>query len=301
MSVSINERKSKVQLADFAPSPEPLPLSFLDRYPGILAARDLKEIVQHIIKAHKRHRPVIFTFGAHVIKCGLSRIICELIRDRVITAIATNGASVVHDVEIALFGHTSEDVEESIIAGTFGTTAETISFINTSLHNRVPDGCGYGKSIGIALNAHRAPNVYSSIFATGFRYSVPPCVAVAIGTDVTHMDLNAEGHIIGEGSLADFWTFTEAVADLADGGVIINFGSAVLMPEMIFKAIAYNRSRGVSYAGCVMVDCDMNRHYRPMTRIVGLANTLGGKGYHITSHHELLLPLLGGLLKGAIE
>jgi hypothetical protein len=298
--ISIQQRKSKVSIEDIAPIPLPLEMSFLDRFPDTLAARDLKEIVQRIITAHQNERPIIVSFGAHVIKCGLAPILCELIRRGIITGLATNGASMIHDTELALYGHTSEEVGQGLVDGTFGVTGETIDFINNSINNLVPRGYRLGAALGMSLNAHVAPNLYSSIFGVAYRYYCPLSVHVGMGTDVLHMHPTCNGSLIGGASLDDFRRFSEDIAELANGGVLLNFGSAVILPEVILKCVAIARAKGVSFETCTMVDFDMNRQYRSVTRIVDTANLLGGRGYHITTHHELILPILGGLLIGAI-
>lgn len=317
-TTSIKNRKSKVSIEALAPIPEPLPLSFLDRFPDILAGKDLKEIIEAIIYAWDNGRPVILTFGAHVIKCGLSNIICELIRNKMVDCIATNGASIVHDVELSLFGHTSEDVDTALAAGKFGNTKETIEFINNSINNlttvpasqnsiycpstglyKINPPLGIGEAIGISLCA--ATVEHQGIFRSAYRYNIPACVHVALGTDIWHMYTSTRGDLIGTASMRDFGTFVKAVSTLGGGGVLLNFGSAVIMPEVILKAIALNRIDGMDFTGCVMADFDMNRQYRSMTRIVETAKNIGGRGYHITIQHEIILPLLGGLLAGAIR
>lgn len=298
---SIHKRKSKVSVEDLAPTPGPLSLFFLERFPNILAAKDLKEIVDRTLTAVKNKRPVICTFGAHVIKCGLSPIICELLRADIITCLATNGASVVHDVELALYGHTSEDVAEGLLSGGFGTTEETLDFINNSVNNLCSHGYGIGQAIGYSLKQANAPYRHKSIFYTGLMEGSYPKVHISMGTDVYQMRTNFKAKLWASGSMDDFWSLAVAIHNATNGGVILNFGSAVMMPEIILKAVALGRAQGLDFSGITMADFDMNKQYRPMTRIVETANLLGGKGYHITSHHELILPLLGGLLLGGIK
>ncbi len=295
--ISINERQSKVTLEGLAPSPDPLPLSFLDRFPDILAARDLKEIVLAVRRAREADKPVILTFGAHVIKCGLSRVLCRLLQEQFIKCIGTNGASVIHDVELSLFGHTSEEVGAGLLDGSFGTTEETINFVNNCVNNMRASGLGYGDSIGYGLGAQTTKRDLS-VFVTAYRYRCKSCVHVTMGADVNHIHTSANGANIGAASMQDFSDFCYWIDNLADGGVLLNFGSAVTMPEVILKAIAISRARGTQFKDIVMADFDMNRQYRSQTRIVDTANLLGGRGYSITGHHELILPLLGGLLLG---
>ena len=295
---SIRDRKSKVRIDDVAPVPTTLPPDFLDRFPNILGGNDLKEITTSILEARKKDKPVILAFGAHLIKTGMSKVICQLIRNDIITGIATNGASLVHDTELAIFGHTSEEVDEGIVEGTFGTTEETAGFINNSINNLVPKGYGIGRALGHSLAPTPGLHIKSSIFATAFRYDIPATCHVALGTDVWQCFSNSNWSLIGQGAFRDFEIFTKSVKHLGGGGVFLNFGSAVIIPEVFLKAVAINRAEGVDFTDMVAADFDMIRQYRPQTRIVQTANNLGGKGYSITCQYELLLPILAALLTG---
>lgn len=294
----------KLCLDDLCPVPEPIPLSYLDKMPQTLAAKSLRDVIHAVSFAFHTNRPIIFSFGAHVIKCGLSPIIGELIRRNVITAIATNGAAAIHDTEMTLYGETSEDVGIGLLDGTYGTVGniqDSVNFVNRCINNLHAEG--YGKAVGhglCSLSNHTCYR-YHSVFAGAYRYGIPCTCHVAIGTDINHMYDNADGSKIGAATLTDFHKLKEAMRNMAGGGVLLNFGSAVILPEVILKAIALLRYSKVPFDGCVMADFDMNTHYRPTTRIVGTANLLGGRGYSITGHHEIMLPLIGGLILGAIE
>jgi hypothetical protein len=312
---SIHGRKSKVTLDDLARQPLALPPSFLDWFPNVLASDSLRQIVTAVVEARRRHKPVILCFGAHVIKCGLSPILNTLIARGLVTCVATNGASVIHDLELAMVGHTSEDVGSALLDGTFGTTEETQTFFWDALRYWVgrdaTDYCGIGEAMGRHLWGHRMKILHPgvSVFATAERYHVPATVHVGVGTDIVHMSSLADGALLGKGSFRDFYIFTRQLENLHHGGVILNIGSAVIMPEVVLKAIAVwrNKRQAVELQDCpycegwVGVNMDMIQHYRPNTRIVEIAKTLGGTGYSLTGHHEIMVPLLGGLILGAWE
>ncbi|HEU4753557.1 MAG TPA: hypothetical protein VFU47_10660 [Armatimonadota bacterium] len=295
---SIHERESKVRVEDFAPTPAPLH-GILERLPAILAGNDLRTVVRAIAEARRRDRPVVLTMGAHVIKCGLARVVIELMRRGVITALASNGATLIHDSEIALFGKTSENVEGSLGAGRFGWARETAEFLNSAIAEG--SGAGLGVAVGQALLRAEAPYRDASVLAQAAALGIPFTIHAALGTDILHMHPGADGAAIGAGSLRDFRTLTEALSRLGDGGVLINFGSAVIIPEVVLKAFSVLRNLDVSLAGCVSVDVDMIRHYRGGKQLVERIGGLGGRGYALTGHHEIMLPLIAGLVLAALE
>jgi hypothetical protein len=297
---SIHERESKVRVEDFAPRPAPLP-GFLDRLPAILAGNELRAVVEAIVSARRRGRPVVLTMGAHVIKCGLARVVNELLERGIVTAVASNGASIIHDSEIALFGKTSENVEGSLQDGRFGWAHETADFLNGAIARCHAEGWGLGEAVGRTLLAAGAPHVDCSILATAARLGVPFTVHAAIGTDILHMHPAADGAAIGAASLRDFRTLTESLSELGDGGVLINFGSAVVIPEVVLKAFSVLRNLGHSLSGCVSVDVDMIRHYRGGKQLVERIGGLGGRGIALTGHHEIMLPLLAALVLTELE
>jgi hypothetical protein len=297
---SIHERESKVRIEDFAPVPTPLP-GFLDRIPAILAGNDLRAVVRAVVRARQRNRPVVLTMGAHVIKCGLARVVNELLRRGVITALASNGALLIHDSELALFGKTSENVEESLADGRFGWARETAAFLNGAISAGQSEDRGLGEAVGRALVAYPAPHADCSVLAQAARLGVPFTIHAALGTDILHMHPEADGAAIGAASLRDFRTLTEVLADLGDGGVLINFGSAVIIPEVVLKAFSVLRNLDVSLEGCTTVDVDMVRHYRGGKQIVERVARLGGRGMALTGQHEVMLPLLAGLVLADLE
>jgi hypothetical protein len=215
--------------------------------------------------------------------------------------VAANGSVIVHDTEIALFGKTSENVEGSLADGRFGWARETAEFVNAAVTDGAAAGLGIGEAVGRALLDAKAPFAECSILAQAASLSVPFTVHVAMGTDILHMHPSADGAAIGEASLRDFRLLTEVLSDLGDGGVLVNFGSAVIIPEVVLKAFSVLRNLGVSLAGCTTVDVDMIRNYRGGKQLVDRVGSLGGRGIALTGHHEIMLPLLAGLVLGELE
>jgi rfaE bifunctional protein nucleotidyltransferase chain/domain len=296
-TIPLADRVSTVGADQFA-----APLSFagasawLDALPRLLAGSDLRTLVQALAEAPARGRPVIAAIGAHVIKCGLAPVLLELMDRGVITGIATNGATIVHDVEIALAGKTSEDVTRGLRDGTFGMAEETHRFCNHAVRQGVAAGHGLGAAVGQALLAADAPHAAVSLFAGAARRGVPVTVHVAIGTDVLHMHPTADGAAIGEGSLRDFRALTAQMAALGGGGVLLNVGSAVILPEVILKAFGILRNLGHDLTGFLSADLDFVRHYRGSRQVVERVKELGGRGIALTGHHEIMLPLIAALV-----
>jgi hypothetical protein len=260
--------------------------------PSILAGEDLRDLTRAVAVSCRRRRQVIIGMGAHVIKCGLSPLIVDLMADGIVTAIALNGAGAIHDFELAWHGRTSEDVGPALEKGTFGTAKETGEFMNDSAVEGDRLGLGLGEVLGSRLLEQSPPNEDISILCAGARHDVPVTVHVALGTDITHMHPGASGAAIGETSLRDFHRLAAAVERL-EGGVYVNIGSAVVLPEVFLKALALSRNRrGGLPRRFVTANLDFLPHYRPMQNVVRRPTTTGGKGYQIIGHHELLLPLL---------
>ncbi|MEI8176859.1 MAG: hypothetical protein WCG78_08345, partial [Candidatus Omnitrophota bacterium] len=236
-SYSINKRSSKVNVSEFAKSAKKRESfsSFYDSLPDILAVKSLKAVVDAIANAHRRGRMVLVMMGAHVIKCGLSPLIIDLMEKGVVKAVAVNGAGVIHDTEIAMAGVTSEDVGAGILDGSFGMARETAEFINGAVNTGCLLGFGIGEVVGKRIIEARFKNERLSILAAGRRLKVPVTAHVAIGTDIIHQHPSADGAAIGEGSMNDFKSLTASVCGLGSGGVVLNFGSAVIMPEVFLK------------------------------------------------------------------
>jgi len=291
---SLKNRRSKVSCADFA---RPLRkkasfVDFLRSLPDILKAKDLRQVVEAVIAARKGKRSVIFMLGAHVIKCGLSPVLIELLKRRVITSICLNGAGVIHDFEIALQGKTSEDVGENLKEGKFGMGKETAEFINGAVSEGVAGGLGLGYAVAAKMSAAKLKYKHLSLLHNAYTLGVPVSVFVAIGTDIIHQHPSFNARFAGEGSLRDFHTLVAQVRSLNKGGVVLNFGSTVILPEVFLKALNLARNLGSTVRDFTTANFDMIYHYRPAQNVVARPVMAGGKGYYIIGHHEILLPLL---------
>lgn len=261
----------------------------LDSLPRVLAADDLKAIAAAVVGARRARRPVIVGIGAHVIKTGLSPILVDLLERRVVTALAMNGAGIVHDTELALVGHTSEDVDATLAGGGFGGAEETAATLNAALKSAGKKGVG--RAVGDHLNAIQAKYAQESLLATCARLHVPCTVHVALGTDIFHMHPATSGAALGEGSLRDFRVFCSAVRDLS-GGVYLNIGSAVILPEVFLKAVSLARNLGTDLDDVTTANFDFIKGYRPLTNVVRRPTGGSGKGYNVVGHHEIMIPLL---------
>lgn len=292
-TIPLNARKCKVSTKDFAA----LTVKgssfkrFYDSLPNILASRNLKSLVDAIVNAYRKKKMVILMMGAHVIKCGLSPLVVDLMKRGVIKAVALNGAGIIHDTEIAMIGRTSEDVGEGIVDGSFGMARETAGFINNAINSGFQKGLGIGESLGLDIVRSKLPHRKLSILATGYQEKIPVTVHVAIGTDIVHQHPSANGEAIGEGSLLDFRNFIYSVSKL-QGGVAINFGSAVILPEVFLKALTVSRNLGFKVKVLTTANFDMISQYRPYQNILSRPTSGGGKGYNIIGHHEIMMPLL---------
>lgn len=299
---SLKKRKSKVNINDFA---KPFKKNntfkdFLNSLPNILAAENLKQIASKIVEAHKNNKTVAVGIGAHVIKVGLSPVIIDLMEKGVINAVAMNGACIVHDFEIAYAGMTSEDVDAEIGKGEFGMSEETGRLLNNAIKSGAKKGRGIGKSVGEFIDKSKFPYKDLSILAAGARLGIPVTVHVAIGTDIIHIHPHMDGKAAGEGSLRDFRLFAGVAANL-EKGVYLNIGSAVLLPEVFLKALTLVRNLGHKVKNFTTVNMDFIQHYRPMTNVVRRPTKDGGKGYTLTGHHEIMVPLLAAAVKEKLE
>ena len=293
----LRSRPSKVTLAQFAtPHQKGSGIDGLLRsLPGLLAAQDFKDVIAAIQAAKQHGRAIVWGLGAHVLKTGLSPIVVDLMERGFVSAVATNGAGVIHDFEIALSGNTSEDVDATLGPGTFGMAEETGTQLNRAINDGVAAGLGLGQSVARYLAGAKAPFAQISVLASAARLQIPVTAHVAVGTDIIHMHPQASGAAIGEGSLRDFKYFVSTVSRL-EGGVYLNCGSAVVLPEVFLKAVAIARNDGRSLNGLTTVNLDFLRHYRPLTNVVTRPTSGTGKGYSLTGHHELLIPLLAAAL-----
>jgi hypothetical protein len=289
---SVRGRESKVRQTDFAhPLKKGLSFrEFFDSLPDILAGTTLKQVAAAVAKARKDGRPVMLGMGAHSIKVGLSPVIIDLMERRIVTSVALNGAGIIHDFELALIGQTSEDVDREILSGAFGMAEETGSMINRAINTAGQDE-GVGAAVGRMIQAGEFPYKDKSILAAGARLGVPVTVHVAIGTDIIHMHPAFDGRATGAAAQNDFLAFCSLVSGL-EGGVYINLGSAVLLPEIFLKAVTLSRNVGNDIRHFTTVNMDFVQHYRPTTNVVRRPTQSGGAGYSLTGHHEIMLPLL---------
>lgn len=295
---AISERYSKVKTSDFAArvSANSSLQEFLDSLPDILIGRDFKEFVAHFRSAVKQRKTVVWMMGAHVIKCGISPLIIDLIQKGYISHLAMNGAGVIHDTEIAMWGITSEDVAAGLEDGSFGMAEETAAFINGALSENKRNQLGYGEAVGEKLIKADAKNKHLSLLAACVENEVPVSIHPALGTEIIHQHPNLDGEAFGEKSLLDFQLFTTSLTRLSAGGIVVNAGSAVIMPEAFLKALTVARNLGYPAHGFYSAVFDMIRHYRPHENVKHRPTLTGGKGYYFVGHHEMLLPLLIGLL-----
>ncbi|MDO8489713.1 MAG: deoxyhypusine synthase family protein [Candidatus Omnitrophota bacterium] len=291
---SVKNRLSKVNKADFAlkPAKGKSFSEFLDSLPNILKAKDLRAVSADIIAARQKNKGVIFMAGAHVIKCGLNPVLIELIKEKVITCICLNGAGIIHDFEIAFQGKTSEDVAENLKTGKFGMGKETADFLNCAASEGVKKGFGLGYAVANAIATTDLANRDLSLLYNAYKYKVPVCVFVGIGTDIIHQHPSFDASSTAIGSLRDFHILVNSIGSLSQGGVVLNFGSAVILPEVFLKALNLSRNLGSKVRNFTTANFDMIFHYRPNQNVVIRPTNAGGKGYYIIGHHEIMLPLL---------
>jgi hypothetical protein len=292
----VAERHSKVGIADFARPVTPGMAAILDAMPRILAGGSLREAVAATARAASAGRPVIAMVGGHVVKTGCSPLLIQLLEAKVLTGLAMNGAAAIHDFEIARFGRTSEDVEAALGAGSFGMAEETSREMNRITTDAAGAGEGLGEALGRALAS--APHREVSLLARAHERGVAATVHVALGTDILHQHPSADGAAIGDTSLRDFRILAGLLEDFG-GGVALNFGSAVILPEVFLKAFSIAANLGAGLTGITTVNFDFIRHYRPRVNVVERPTAGGrGKGLEITGHHEILIPLFtAGVLR----
>ena len=245
-----------------------------------------------MVGAVRRKKPVLLCMGAHLVKCGLSPVVVDLMRRGVVSCVAMNGAGSIHDFEMALIGQTSEDVQHGLDDGSFGMADETGRLMNTAIKNGLSQGIGCGRALGETIVKGNFPNRDVSILNAGVTAKVPVTVHIAIGTDIIHQHPACDGAALGEASYLDFQRFAAAVAALGDGGVVLNVGSAVVLPEVFLKALTVARNLGHKVENFTTATLDMIRQYRPTENIVRRPVHKGGQGYYLVGHHELMLPLL---------
>ncbi len=299
---SLFERPSKVSVSDFASplAPGMNIKAFFRALPSQLAASDLLELADSIATAVRNGRKVIVTMGAHVIKVGLNPILIQLMEQGIISAIAMNGACIIHDTETAMAGKTSEDVGAVLGDGSFGAARETGEFLNQAIKEAHETGRGLGQTVGKKLLEQDFPYNRVSLLAQAARLGIPATVHVAVGTDIIHIHPSASGEATGAASHVDFRIFARLVTGLKEG-VLVNIGSAVLMPEVFLKALTLARNLGYDVTRLTTANFDFIRQYRPITNVVNRPTMEGGKGFNITGHHEIMIPLLAAAVLEALD
>jgi hypothetical protein len=294
---SVADRPTRVRVEEFARPLDPAAArAVLDALPDQLAGRALRELVEVTAAAHRAGRPVVLMCGGHVVKVGVTPCLVDLIERGVLTHVAMNGAAAIHDVEIARNGRTSEDVEAQLHAGRFGMVDETGDFMNAAMVEGARAGEGLGECWGRALVEAGAPHAGVSLLAAAWAKRIPATVHVAIGTDTIHHHPRCDGAALGETTLRDFRIFAATLAE-ARGAVVLNLGSAVLMPEVFLKALSVARNLGADLSGLVTANFDQIQHYRPRVNVVERpTKAAGGRGFSLTGHHEIMVPLFAGAL-----
>lgn len=289
-----SDRVSKVRTALQAVPPQKgmSVRGFLKGLPGILKAKDLLDVARNISEASRNCKPVIAMLGGHVIKCGCAPVLLGLAKKGFISSFASNGAAAIHDAELAAWGQTSEDVAAQLEDGSFGMASDTAEILNSAAKRACELQEGLGESLGELLEERQYPFREHSLAAGSLRIQIPYSVHVAIGTDIVHQHPDADGAAIGEASLRDFRIFAAVVSQLGDGGVVLNLGSAVIMPEVFLKALSLARNLGHPVRNFTTVNMDMIQHYRPTVNVVQRPVLAGGRGYSLTGHHEIMIPLL---------
>ena len=295
-TVPVARRPNKVRAEEFAhpPGADRTFRAFLDALPDVLVARDFKRVVHAIAEAKRRDRGVVVMLGGHVVKTGLAPLLIDLMRRGIVTHLAMNGSAAIHDYEIARFGATSEDVAAGLSNGTFGMAEETGRGLNDAFAHGAQQGMGMGEAVADALE--RMPDLAHpelSVLLNAHRLGVPATVHAAIGAEIIHQHPAASGAAIGDTSHRDFRRLAASLLRLDDGGVVLNLGSAVIMPEVFLKALTIARNlHDGKPQGFVSCDLDMQRHYRPRVNVVQRPTLQSGAGYEITGHHEIMVPLL---------
>ncbi|MBE0500708.1 MAG: hypothetical protein IBX47_04625 [Desulfuromonadales bacterium] len=293
---SIATRDNKVNVRDHFAAPLKAGISFDDfvaGLPHVLGADSLRGVVDAVVAAHEKGRPVILAMGGHVIKCGLQPVLKSLIDAGVISAVAMNGSGAIHDFEVSLIGATSEDVGAVLHSGDFGFSEETGGGMNRALKEALGRGIGFGQAIGEAIISGKHPYAEYSLLAACVEKEIPVTVHVALGTDIIHQHAEADGAVTGEMSFRDFRLLASVVADLGDGGVWLNVGSAVILPEVFLKALSIAQNLGHHVENFSTANFDMIQHYRPLQNVVKRPTSGSGRGYTITGHHEINVPLFG--------
>ncbi len=288
-------RPSKVTVKDFAePTNENDSLKlFLNKLPDILAVKSLRELAGHIRRAKQSNKPIVLGIGGHIVKTGLAPVIIDLMKRGFVSAIASNGSVLVHDTEIALAGFTSEDVDASLDKGDFGAAHETGEILNSAAKNGMKDKIGLGEAMGREVLRNNPKNADVSLLCETYKQKIPFTAHLAIGADIGHFHASCDGAALGAASHTDFKLFCSIIKELNGGGVYLNLGSAVVLPEIFLKAVTVVRNLGFPLEDFTTANFDFIQHYRPTTNVVRRPTANGaGRGFSITGHHEIMIPLL---------
>lgn len=298
-TTSLFERPSKIDVSHFADVFQPGEefSRFIDSLPTILAGRDFKELINTIKSCRRHKKPILAASGAHLIKVGLNPVLIDLMKKNWISGLALNGAGIIHDFEIALAGKTSEDVSLMIKNGQFGAAKETGEMLNAAIREGSRQDIGLGEAVGRMIADGNYPHKEKSLLYNAFYLNIPVTVHVAVGTDIIHYHPGVNGEALGKTTLRDFFLFCALVEKLEGGGVYLNIGSAVILPEVFLKAVSYVRNRGSKLENFTTAVFDFNLHYRPRENVVRRPIIGEGKGYYFIGHHEIMIPLLAAALQ----
>ena len=295
---SLESRKSKVKVKDFARvlRGEESLSRFIDSLPDVLAAKDFKQFLHLMGRAREKKKAIIFALGAHVIKVGLNPILVDLMKRGWVTSLAFNGAGIIHDFEIAYSGQTSEDVSVQLKEGQFGMAQEPGAMLNQAIISGAEEDLGLGEAVGRMLATSDFPYKDLSLLANSYELAIPTTIHVAIGTDTIHFHPQSKGEALGKTSLRDFFLFCSLLEKINGGGIFVNIGSAVVLPEVFLKAVTFIRNKGISLTGFTTAVFDFIHHYRPYQNVVKRPVAEKGTGFYFIGHHELMLPLLAAAL-----
>lgn len=296
---SLKERKSKVDVHHFSKiwDPDGRFEDFFNSFPDILAGKDWKDFLSLMKASQQKRKPIMFALGAHVIKVGLNPVIIDLMERNWIASLSLNGAGIIHDFEVAFAGKTSEDVTAQIEGGSFGMARETGEMLNSAIEKGGKEGIGLGESVGKMIANSQFPFKRMSLLSRAYSLNVPVTVHAAVGTDIIHFHPSADGEMLGKTSLQDFFLFCSLVQELEGGGVFINVGSAVILPEVFLKAVTLVRNKGRRLEKFSTAVFDFNQQYRPYQNVTRRPLGKNQKGFYFIGHHEIMIPLLAACLK----
>jgi hypothetical protein len=294
---SLKDRSSKVRVDEMATAFSGVSISdFFNSLPNLLGSRDLRILADRILNARQKQKPIIWGIGGHVIKVGLAPVLIDLMNRGLATAFAGNGSAAIHDFELGFAGQTSEDVDESLGTGRFGMAEETGSLLNRAIEKGAAAGKGLGEALGEMMDEEPFDHAEHSLVLQAYLQGVPFTVHLAIGTDIIHGHPEASGAALGAASHTDFRIFTQQVAELSQGGVYLNIGSAVVLPEVFLKAVSVVRSTSRELENFTTANLDFIQHYRPLQNVVKRPVSKSGLGISLTGHHEIMVPLLAARL-----